>query len=81
VLSIVLIFLLPELILYALFSHEFSASFFFIHIVAYAVFMCVVYIFYFSFFLYLTMNKADKVDYFCAALGRFRNNCTCTVKV
>jgi len=38
-----LIFLLPELILYAMFSHEFSSCFFpFFHVVAYAVFIYVV---------------------------------------
>jgi len=58
VLLIDLIFLLPELILYAMFSHEFSSLLFlFFHVVAYAVFMYVVYIY--IFFLCLTVNKVD----------------------
>jgi len=48
VLLIDLIILLPELILCAMFSHKFSLFSFF-HVVTYAVFMCVVYILYFSF--------------------------------
>ena len=43
-----LIFLLPELILCAMFSHKFSSLFFFFfHVVTYAVFMYVVYIYIF----------------------------------
>jgi len=58
-----LIFLLPELILYVMFSHEFSSLLFsFFRVVAYAVFMCVVYIYIFIFFfLYLTVNKVDYI--------------------
>jgi len=41
--------MLPELILHAMYSHEFSSSFLFsfFHIVAYAAFMYVVYIYIF----------------------------------
>ena len=46
VLLIDLIFSLQELILCAMFSHKFS-SFFFFHVVTYAVFMYVVYIYIF----------------------------------
>jgi len=48
VLLIDLIFLLPELMLYAMFIHKFSSLFFsFFHVVTYAVFMYVVYIYIF----------------------------------
>ena len=52
-----MIFLLPELIIYVMFSHKFSSLFFsFFHVFTYAVFMYVVFIF---FFLYLMVNKVD----------------------
>ena len=45
-----LIFLLPELILYAMFSHKFSSLFFsFFHVVTYAVFMYVVIVYIYIF--------------------------------
>jgi len=62
-----LIFLLPELILYAMFSHKFSSLFF--SCCYYAVFMYVVYIFIF-FFLYLMVNKAEYNNFVYGSPGR-----------
>jgi len=58
VLLIDLIFLLPELIPYAMFSHEFFSLFFSFFVLLLMLYLCMLYIFIF-FFLYLTVNKVD----------------------
>ena len=55
-----LIFLLTELIIYAMFSHKFSCLFSFFMLLL-MLYLCMLYIFTF-FFLYLMVNKVDYKD-------------------
>jgi len=58
----ILLFLLPELTIYTMFSHKFSSLFSFLSFtLLLMMYLCMLYIFIF-FFLYLTVNKVDYYD-------------------